>query len=149
MTYPGMAFVFVVGVGLATILYYMFADNSHNQHNHSNNGTGPPPDIPQNSWSAPTARYLKIEIFYKYFCVAFIYLYLCFIDIYLFRQRSRRKGSSASTDKINCTICLAEISLPQIVNVQPCGHAFHRKCIQDWQKQGQTVQIYFKFTDLL
>ncbi|XP_057339344.1 E3 ubiquitin-protein ligase RNF126-like [Microplitis mediator] len=109
MTYPGMAFVFVVGVGLATILYYMFADNSHNQHNHSNNGTGPPPDIPQNSWSAPTAR-----------------------------QRSRRKGSGASTDKTNCTICLAEISLPQIVNVRPCGHAFHMKCIQDWQKQGQT-----------
>ncbi|KAH0558305.1 E3 ubiquitin-protein ligase Os04g0590900-like [Cotesia glomerata] len=112
MTYPGMAFVFVVGVGLATILYYMFADNSHNQNQHgysSSNGSGPPPDIPPNSWSVPTAR-----------------------------PKNRRKGSSASTDKANCTICLAEISIQQIFNVQPCGHAFHLKCIQDWQKQGQT-----------
>lgn len=67
MTYPGMAFVFVVGVGLATILYYMFADNSHNQNQHgysSSNGSGPPPDIPPNSWSVPTARYCKIFFVY-------------------------------------------------------------------------------------
>lgn len=54
MTHPGMAFMLVVGVGLATILYYMFADsnNSHNTHNAHGSDGAKHGDTPNNSWTS-------------------------------------------------------------------------------------------------
>ncbi|XP_034945038.1 probable E3 ubiquitin-protein ligase XERICO [Chelonus insularis] len=111
MTYPGMAFVFVVGVSLATILYYMFADsnNSHQNNAHGTNGSGPPSEIPH-SWTRSNNT----------------------------RPRQRRKGSNAIDVTNDCTICLNEIAV-QHVSTQRCGHSFHKKCIQDWQQRGSMV----------
>ncbi|XP_063984184.1 uncharacterized protein LOC135166106 isoform X2 [Diachasmimorpha longicaudata] len=109
MTHPGMAFVLVVGVGLATILYYMFADssNTHNSHNPHGADVGIQPDPPNNSWTPRD------------------------------RSRCRKKDSSAGNEKARCTICLNDIGVQQIVYVHPCRHHFHESCIQEWRDQRQ------------
>ncbi|XP_011312443.1 E3 ubiquitin-protein ligase RNF149-like [Fopius arisanus] len=109
MTHPGMAFVLVVGVGLATILYYMFADsdNSHNSQNSHRADGGIPPEPPNNSWKPDD------------------------------RSRYRRKASSTTSELSSCTICLNDITRREIVHINPCRHYFHAYCIREWRDQSE------------
>ncbi|KAK0088547.1 hypothetical protein PV325_011608 [Microctonus aethiopoides] len=98
MAHPGFAFAFVVGAGLAAILYYIFNDNNgHYGGAHNNN----------DSWDSSNRR-----------------------------SGAGRRNSGQSLVENDCTICLMELAGASITKISPCGHTFHKKCIQNWQLQS-------------
>jgi hypothetical protein len=35
---------------------------------------------------------------------------------------------------VNCTICLKEVQALEVIKELPCGHQFHKRCIDPWLK---------------
>ena len=53
---------------------------------------------------------------------------------------NRATNISSSNTTQMCAICLAHISLNEL-EVLPCAHSYHRRCIQRWTMQSQTCPV--------
>jgi hypothetical protein len=60
------------------------------------------------------------------------------IPLPVFSDISHASTFSNDTQIIeNCSICMDDISCQDVVNVS-CGHLFHSKCIQSWEKTSRS-----------
>ena len=109
MAYPGIACV-LIGVTLATLLYYMFGNNEQEQ-------THPP----YNTGS----RYRGSNDHYEN-------NYSSYSDDY----HERRRASSGLRDFDECTICLNPLTNGRKIVLKTCSHAFHKKCIEEWKSRS-------------
>lgn len=47
---------------------------------------------------------------------------------------SEKKGNDAEEKELECNICMHNILHGQMARELPCGHIFHKKCIDRWFK---------------
>ncbi|KAK2581751.1 hypothetical protein KPH14_002230 [Odynerus spinipes] len=109
--------IFAVTIGLASLLYYMFANNeAQGQANSQGYSTsGHDPNIGKfsdyNSWDNSSNKDQP-------------------------RQCKQKKKQSNKTPikTTECIICLQEITNRR--TILPCNHCFHNTCIDKWRSQG-------------
>lgn len=119
MTYPGLMLLIGVGIGIATLLYYVFSENENDpQYEHSSNNGGP-------SDHRRDSRYLTSRP-----------------EILLSRRSasnsSRRLEELRATsreDINNCSICQYPL-IESAVQLQDCKHKFHEDCIKRLIRQS-------------
>ncbi|XP_023713288.1 E3 ubiquitin-protein ligase RNF130-like [Cryptotermes secundus] len=102
MPYEGLGFAVILGVGLATAIYYFLTQTGRESaHSNSrNNGQPPPFDHGPNSKSWHEGS----------------------------RNTKPKRKLSTQAEETHCMICLEGYNIKQL----PCKHRFHSHCISKW-----------------
>ncbi|XP_053976364.1 uncharacterized protein LOC128891616 [Hylaeus anthracinus] len=118
MAHPGV--VFLLGITIATALYYMFTSGeTENQEPHNNGHRS----TNTNTCYEPTNRWSPYDR----------------------NNRSRRRRTEDST----CSICLDTLIQAKKFPLQPCGHVFHKECIDQWMQAASRVScILYEYNNV-
>ncbi|XP_014469515.1 PREDICTED: zinc/RING finger protein 4-like [Dinoponera quadriceps] len=127
MTYPGLVLLVGVGIGLATFLYYMFAENNseNDQRQQYNYADDRAPDHydwgiqPTSSHSGKLNRRNLSNSSLK--------------------ESGRERNHMRSEDINNCSICQYAIVGSDVIQLQPCRHNFHQDCIKQLRSYNPTA----------
>lgn len=127
MAFQGFALFALSAIGLASLLYYMYANNATQEQSYSSD---PYPRNPNTgNWSEETWEngYSQTSKNQRSSSQ---------------RKRKRQSKSSHPNQKadIVCTICLQTINNEEMR--LPCDHTFHVKCIEEWKSQGPIISRY-------
>ncbi|XP_015175613.1 PREDICTED: RING finger protein 44-like isoform X1 [Polistes dominula] len=114
MAIQGVAIV-ALTVGLASLLYYIFANNGAQEE-------------PYGYGNTRGANGSTFERFPNYFTS------LEQSSNNEQQNRHRKRSKRLQNENTVCTICLQEISSQR--KVLPCNHSFHEKCINTWRSEG-------------
>ncbi|XP_065831530.1 RING finger protein 215-like isoform X3 [Oscarella lobularis] len=60
---------------------------------------------------------------------------------YVVLRLKTRKRSSCPATGDSCSICLDEYTLKQVLRILPCGHSFHRSCVDSWLISRRTCPL--------
>ena len=57
------------------------------------------------------------------------------------KNNNKKKENSKINEKENCTICLQEFKITDIILILPCKHYFHFDCIKNWFDKNLTCPL--------
>ena len=57
------------------------------------------------------------------------------------KKNNKKKENSKINEKENCTICLQEFKITDIILILPCKHYFHFDCIKNWFDKNLTCPL--------
>ncbi|XP_014608626.1 PREDICTED: RING finger protein 44-like [Polistes canadensis] len=117
MAIQGVAIV-ALTVGLASLLYYIFA----------NNGAQEEPYGYGNSRGSNGSDFGRLPNYFTSLDQS--------SNNEQQNQRQRRRSKKLQNENTICIICIQELSDQR--KMLPCNHSFHEKCINTWRLQGPT-----------